>query len=97
MDYVSNLTSKGQVTIPVSIRKALGLKPHDKVNVISQRSRVEGLELRITEIVAPGQVFMPFHYAEQNSNLLTQGEFDPFSRQPNYKQAAVRVEKTAMK
>ena len=31
MDYVSSLTSKGQVTIPVSIRKALGLKPHDKV------------------------------------------------------------------
>ncbi|MBI3896067.1 MAG: nitrate reductase [Acidobacteria bacterium] len=77
--------------------RRLGLKPHDKVTVISQRSRVEAIELRITEIVAPGQVFMPFHYAEQNSNLLTQGQFDPYSRQPNYKQAAVRVEKTAMK
>lgn len=31
MEYVSSLTSKGQVTIPVSIRKALGLKPRDKV------------------------------------------------------------------
>ena len=31
MDYVSSLTSKGQVTIPASIRKALGLKPKDKV------------------------------------------------------------------
>ncbi len=31
MDYVSSLTSKGQVTIPASIRKALGLKPRDKV------------------------------------------------------------------
>jgi len=31
MEYVSNLTSKGQVTIPASIRKALGLKPRDKV------------------------------------------------------------------
>jgi assimilatory nitrate reductase catalytic subunit len=40
---------------------------------------------------------MPFHYAEQNSNLLTQGEFDPYSRQPNYKQAAVRVEKTPIR
>ena len=39
---------------------------------------------------------MPFHYAEHNSNLLTQGAFDPDSRQPNYKQAAVRVEKTVM-
>lgn len=31
MDYVSSMTSKGQVTIPVEIRKALGLKPRDKV------------------------------------------------------------------
>lgn len=31
MDYVRSLTSKGQVTIPVSIRKALGLKPRDRV------------------------------------------------------------------
>jgi len=77
--------------------RRLGLKPHDKVTITSQRSCVEDVELRITEIVAPGQVFMPFHYAEHNSNLLTQGEFDPYSRQPNYKQAAVRVEKTAMK
>jgi len=31
MEYVSSVTSKGQVTIPASIRKALGLKPRDKV------------------------------------------------------------------
>ena len=27
-----------------------------------------GVELRLTEIVAPGQVFMPFHYVEANAN-----------------------------
>ena len=74
--------------------RRLGLKPHDRVTVISPRGRVENLELRITEIVAPGQVFMPFHYAEKNSNRLTQSAFDPISREPNYKQAAVRVEKS---
>lgn len=74
--------------------RRLGLKPHDRVTVTSPRSRVKNLELRITQIVAPGQVFMPFHYAEKNSNELTQSAFDPISREPNYKQAAVRVEKT---
>ena len=74
--------------------KRLGLRPHDLVDVVSPRSRVRRVELRITEIVAPGQVFMPFHYEEQNSNQLTQSAFDPFSREPNYKQAAVRVEKS---
>ena len=51
------------------------------------------MELRITGIVAPGQVFMPFHFPETNSNLVTLGAFDPISREPNFKQCAVRVEK----
>ena len=72
----------------------LGLRPHDLVTVVSPRSRIERLELRVTEIVAPGQVFMPFHYEEKNSNRLTQSAFDPISREPNYKQAAVRVERS---
>ncbi|WP_263376198.1 molybdopterin oxidoreductase family protein [Granulicella aggregans] len=71
------------------------LKPHDKVTVVSRRSRVSGLELRITGIIAPGQVFMPFHFAETNSNLVTLGAFDPISREPNFKQCAVRVERSA--
>ena len=45
-------------------------------------------------MIAPGQVFMPFHFAETNVNQVTQSAFDPFSREPNYKQCAVRVEKT---
>ena len=47
----------------------------------------------MTEIVAPGQVFMPFHFAETNANQVTQSAFDPISREPNYKQCAVRVER----
>ena len=37
---------------------------------------------------------MPFHYAEANANQVTQSAFDPISREPNYKQSAVRVERT---
>jgi assimilatory nitrate reductase catalytic subunit len=74
--------------------RALRLKPRDKVDVVSRRGRVADVELRITETVAPGQIFMPFHYAEANANQMTQSAFDPHSREPNYKQAAVRVEKS---
>lgn len=73
---------------------SLGLKPHDRVNVLSRRGTVESVELRVTAIVGPGHVFMPFHYAEFNSNRLTQSAYDPISREPNYKQCAVRVERT---
>ncbi len=72
----------------------LKLKPHDRVTVRSRRNAVDGVELRITGIVAPGQVFMPFHFSEANSNLVTLGDFDPISREPNFKQCAVRVNRT---
>jgi assimilatory nitrate reductase catalytic subunit len=72
----------------------LDLKPHDRVTIRSRRGAVADLELRITGIVAPGQVFMPFHFAETNSNIVTLGAFDPISREPNFKQCAVRIERT---
>jgi anaerobic selenocysteine-containing dehydrogenase len=76
--------------------EALRLRSHDRVTVVSRRNRVAQVELRITGIVAPGQVFMPFHFPEANSNLVTLGAFDPISREPNFKQCAVRVERSPL-
>ena len=72
----------------------LGLRSHDAVDIVSRRGRVHSVELRLTEIIGPGQVFMPFHFFETNVNEVTQGAFDPVSREPNYKQCAVRVERS---
>jgi assimilatory nitrate reductase catalytic subunit len=72
--------------------RALRLKPAQRVNVVSQRGTIRNLELRLTETIAAGQVFVPFHWAEANANQVTQSSFDPISREPNYKQCAVRVE-----
>ena len=65
----------------------------DYVSVRSRRGSIEKTILRVTETVAPGQIFIPFHYAEANANNLTVSMCDPYSREPNYKQAAVQVEK----
>ena len=73
--------------------RRLRLKPQDRVDVVSRRGRVRNIELRLTETIGPGQVFVPFHYAEANANEATQSAFDPISREPNYKQSAVRIEK----
>jgi anaerobic selenocysteine-containing dehydrogenase len=75
--------------------KRLMLRPHELVDVVSTRGRVRRVELRITEVIAPGQVFAPFHFAEWNINEVTQDIFDPISREPNYKQCAVRVVKSS--
>ena len=74
---------------------ALSLRSHELVDILSRRGTVRGVELRVTEITAPGQVFMPFHFFETNVNEVTQDAFDPISREPNYKQCAVRVEPSA--
>ncbi len=43
----------------------------------------------VTHTVQPGQVFLPMHY--EATNRLTLAHFDPHSRQPSYKNCAVRV------
>ncbi len=72
--------------------RALRLKPQARVDIVSRRGRMQSVELRVTETVAPGQLFAPFHYFEANANQVTQSAFDPISREPNYKQSAVRIE-----
>jgi assimilatory nitrate reductase catalytic subunit len=72
--------------------RALKLKPTERVDVVSRRGVIRDLELRLTETIGPGQVFVPFHWVEANANRATQSAYDPVSREPNYKQCAVRVE-----
>ncbi|GIW96721.1 MAG: nitrate reductase catalytic subunit [Pirellulaceae bacterium] len=59
------------------------------VAVRSRRGQVR-VRLLVTSAVAPGQLFMPMHYAE--TNQLTLSHFDPISRQPSYKDCAVAVD-----
>lgn len=37
----SSVTTKGQVTIPIEIRRLLGIKPHDQVAFVVEEGRVE--------------------------------------------------------
>ena len=91
---LERLAPKAWVEMNPRDARALRLTSQDRVDVVSRRGRVRGIELRVTETVAPGQVFAPFHYPEANINQVTQNAFDPISREPNYKQSAVRVERT---
>ncbi|MGH9022913.1 MAG: molybdopterin oxidoreductase family protein [Acidimicrobiia bacterium] len=73
----------------------LGLVAGESVRLVSRRGELEGVTARVTATVRPGEVFMPFHYDEACVNHLTVDEFDPISREPNYKQSAVRIERIA--
>ena len=65
----------------------------DWVRVRSARGEVDRLQVRVTSIGRRGEVFIPFHWDERCANRLTDAQFDPISREPNYKQCAVAVER----
>jgi ferredoxin-nitrate reductase len=80
--------------------KRLGIGDGDRVAVESPRGRIE-TRARVGGI-KPGIVFAPFHYGywdrpdgdhERAANELTITRWDPVSKQPIYKVAAVRVER----
>jgi assimilatory nitrate reductase catalytic subunit len=68
-----------------------GLSSGDWARVWSRRGSIDRIRVRVTRIVRAGEVFVPFHWDDRCANLLTRDEFDPISREPNYKQCAVEV------
>jgi formate dehydrogenase major subunit len=71
----------------------LGLADGDMARVTSRRSAIR-IRVRGSRKTAPGGVFIPFHFREAAANLLTNDVLDPFGKIPEFKFAAVRVEKT---
>jgi ferredoxin-nitrate reductase len=76
----------------------LGIAEGDMVEVSSRRGKV--VEPAKIGGIIPGHVFIPFHYGywddpqrSRAANELTITEWDPVSKQPHFKYAAVKVSK----
>ena len=70
----------------------LSIRHRDRLLVTSRRGSIQ-TEARVTTMVIPGVVFMPFHFAEGAANCLTNNALDPESSIPEFKVCAVRLEK----
>lgn len=66
----------------------LGVEPNEYVEVSSRRGSIIA-RAYCCQTVQPGHLFLPMHYPAVNQ--LTISSFDPHSRQPSYKQAAVAL------
>ena len=66
----------------------MGVANGDSVSVRSRRGMIE-VTAALTPTVQPGQAFIPMHY--DVTNQLTLRHFDPYSRQPSYKDCAVAI------
>lgn len=70
----------------------LGIADGEMVKVSSRRGEVTA-KAQVIDRPDPGVVFMTFHFHEAAANLLTIAALDPVAGIPEYKVAAVRVEK----
>jgi assimilatory nitrate reductase catalytic subunit len=68
----------------------LGIEHMSYARLVSRRGDAVVL-VQLTQRVPPDMIFIPFHFHEC-VNRLTLGLLDPYSRQPAFKQCAVRVE-----
>ncbi len=71
--------------------RELGIQRGDYVRLVSRRGDAIAMATP-TQRVAKNMVFLPFHFHDC-ANRLTLGLLDPHSRQPAYKQSAVRIER----
>jgi len=76
---------------PKDARK-LGIKDGDLIKVVSRRGEIISTA-QVTDRVEPGIIFTTFHFAEAAANFLTNPALDPYAKIPEFKVAAVRVEK----
>jgi anaerobic selenocysteine-containing dehydrogenase len=88
----------GFVQISEEDAAAYSITEGDMIEVISRRGKV--VEPARIGGIEPGLVFIPFHYGywdnderPRAANELTLTEWDPVSKQPHYKYAAVKISK----
>ncbi|HET6424486.1 MAG TPA: nitrate reductase [Planctomycetaceae bacterium] len=67
---------------------AKGIRANTTVQVSSRRGQITATAF-LTETVGRGRVFLPMH--DPRVNQLTNPVFDPYSRQPSYKDCAVSI------
>ena len=71
----------------------LGLETGDWINVSSRRGTIT-LRVLVTGRSPEKTIFIPFHFSEAAANLLTLNRIDSRAKIPDYKNTAVKIEKT---
>lgn len=72
----------------------IGICDGDRVRVSSRRGRIE-TTARVSGKTNPGQTWMPFHFQDGNSNVLTIAALDPLVSVPEFKVCAIHIEKAS--
>jgi nitrate reductase (cytochrome) len=83
---------KPYVEINPADAKEIGLKNKDQIRMVTRRGSLE-VEAKIVDRPRKGTIFVPWHWPESLTNIITLDAVDPGSKEPEYKVAACRLEK----
>jgi len=92
VEGLMNISGHSYVELNPADAAKIDVVTGDKVKVVSRRGSLE-VEARVTDIVAEGVLFMPFHFADGPANVLTNTVIDPTAKIPELKVCAARIEK----
>ena len=84
----------GYVDINPKDAEKLAMKDGDTVILSSRRGEMEA-PARLSDSVRPGTLFLPIHFGENPTNVLTNSAVDPLAKIPEFKVSAVNIEKAA--
>ncbi len=90
-EVLDALVPAGVVEISPADAERLGIADGGNCTVASRRGEIT-IAARITDRVAPGSVFLAFHYRESPANRLTIAALDPIAKIPEFKVCAVKVQ-----
>jgi predicted molibdopterin-dependent oxidoreductase YjgC len=86
------LVPRGEVELHPDDAAKLDITDGGKVLVMTRRGKIETYA-HVIDRVAPGSLFIPFHFAEAAANMLTIDALDPVAKIPEFKVCAARIEK----
>jgi assimilatory nitrate reductase catalytic subunit len=90
--YVADVSVKeAYAHLNPALARDYGFKENDPVEICGQNGKSAVFAVRLSDRVDYGQIYAPLHYIE--TNRLTPSLYDPYSKEPSYKFAPVRIQK----
>jgi formate dehydrogenase major subunit len=92
-DGLNKIAGSSYIEISSADAKRLGIGDQEKVKVSSRRGEITAKARIVADKVAPGVVFIPFHFVDGAANTLTNPVFDDTAKIPEFKACACKVER----
>lgn len=89
---INNISGHNYIEVSKELAANMRIVDGEVVHVISRRGQIK-VPARISKMVSNNVVFIPFHFAKESANRLTNEALDPVTNIPELKVCAVKIKK----